>query len=329
MRSLALGIATSALVTGSTGFVGKSLCRLLVDRGWKVVGVSRRPSEHGIKEGFHNACLPLMSDVEGWQRSLFGIQCVVHLAAQVHQFDSSTKAATAFYEINVEGSKFVAEQAARAGVRRFIFLSSIKVNGEGGDSRTYRGEDIPSPVDAYGRSKMIAEVELKRICSQWEMELVVIRPPLVYGPSVRANFRRLIQLAALGVPLPLRSIQNRRSLVSVWNLADFVELCMLHPDSVANTWLISDGEDLSTPDLVKRLSLLLERPCFLFSVSPRWLKRIATVVGFRREADSMCDTLRVDINPALTRLGWNPLMRVDAALALTVADYRANRLHGR
>jgi UDP-glucose 4-epimerase len=241
----------------------------------------------------------------------------------VHQLDASADAMKGLYDVNVEGSRFVAEQAALAGVKRFVFLSSIKVNGEGGSSQPYRAADTPNPVDAYGRSKLEAEIVLRDICVKSGMELVVIRPPLVYGPGVRANFQRLLNLATLGLPLPFLSIENRRSLVSVWNLVDFIQSVMTHPSAAGETWLVSDGEDLATPDLFIRLARLMGRPSRLFPLSPAWLKRCANLVGFGAEADRLCNSLQVDISPARTRLEWLPTLSVDEGLARTVVAYRA------
>ena len=264
-----------ALVTGATGFVGAQLCTCLAQHGWRVVCVSRSPWKGARTEELEEVVLRLSSQDLLWQNALRSVRCVVHLAAHVHQMRDDPQAANIYREVNVAGSRFVAEQAMRAGVRRFIYLSSIKVNGEGGGLGPYRAEDAPNPLDDYGRSKWDAEVALRDLCSGLGMELVMIRPPLVYGPGVRANFKRLLHLAAMGVPLPLGSIDNRRSLVNVWNLADFVETCMTHPQAPGNTFLISDGEDLSTPQLLRKLAHLMQRPSRLFRFPPQALTRVA------------------------------------------------------
>jgi UDP-glucose 4-epimerase len=234
--------------------------------------------------------------------------------------------AAAFHEANVLGSRFVAEQAAQAGVRRFIFLSTIKVNGEGGDGRAYRADDPPNPSDCYSKSKLAAEQTLRALCLVAGMEFVVIRSPLVYGPGVRANFARLLDLAALGLPLPLLSIDNRRSFVGVWNLADFIEICMTHPHANGKTWLISDGEDLSTPDLVRRLARLMHKPARLFSFSPRLLQRLSALFGMSEEVSRLCDSLCIDASPTFRQLNWQPRVSVDEGLARTVAAYQES--HG-
>jgi nucleoside-diphosphate-sugar epimerase len=318
-------IPSSALVTGADGFVGSHLSRLLEERGWRVAAVSRRAHDRSTLPGINRVCLPLSADIAGWQNALSSVQCVVHLAAHVHQLRATGSVASVFREVNVNGSRFVAEQAARAGVRRFIFLSSIKVNGEGGSARPYRADDEPRPQDAYAESKLEAELVLHDVCNRAGMELTIVRPPLVYGPGVRANFRRLLHLAALGIPLPFRSIDNRRSLIGIWNLADFIEICMKHPYAAGKTWLISDGEDLSTPSLITKLALLMRGRASLFSVSPRMLRRLAAIVGLGGEMSRLCDSLQMDVMPAREELHWRVPLGVDEGLALTVAAYLAAR----
>jgi nucleoside-diphosphate-sugar epimerase len=325
MTPLAPAESRSALVTGASGFVGAQLCPILAQRGWQVVAVSRRACNRRATSGIVDLVLPLSSQAVDWQKGLASVRCVVHLAAHVHQFHAEEKAATAYHEVNVEGSRFVAEQAAQAGVRRFIYLSSIKVNGDGGGAQPYRAEDAPYPLDLYGRSKRDAELALQEVCARSAMDLVIIRPPLIYGPGVRANFRRLIKLAALGLPLPLRSIDNRRSLVNVWNLADFIETCMLHENAPGETFLISDGEDLSTPDLLQKLSHSMHRPSRLFRFPPQALRRIARLAGLGAEIERLCGSLVVDSTPAREKLGWHPIVSVDEGLARTVAAYRTER----
>ena len=199
------------------------------------------------------------------------------------------------------------------------------MNGEGGQLKRYRADDIPNPKDAYARSKLEAELVLRDVCVRSGMQLIVIRPPLIYGPGVRANFHRLLSLVALGLPLPFRSIDNRRSLIGIWNLAHFIEACMTHPRAVGETWLISDGEDLSTSDLMRRLALLMRRPSRLFYFSPKWLERIGGIVGLGAEVNRLCDSLQIDATPARELLNWLPPLSVDEALARTVAAYLTAR----
>jgi nucleoside-diphosphate-sugar epimerase len=316
--------ASTALITGSNGFVGRILCETLAQHGWKVVGVSRRPEYKSGIPGVHDICLSFNTAPDRWREIMVSIGCVVHLAARVHQLGESAVRADSPYKVNVDGSRFVAEQAALAGVKRFVFLSSIKVNGEGEIGRPYTADDAPNPRDSYAQSKIDAERALVEICRDAGMELIVVRPPLVYGPGVRANFERLLKLAALGLPLPLLAIDNRRSLISVWNLASFIETTMRHP-AAQKVWLVSDGEDLSTPDLFARLARLMGNDPKLFKLSPIWLKRVAAIIGFGAEADRLCNSLQVDISPAHAGLNWAPPISVNEGLARTVEAYRATR----
>jgi nucleoside-diphosphate-sugar epimerase len=316
--------SNSALITGGGGFVGTCLCGALAQRGWRVVAVSRRGRNCSMPSGVVEASLPLFSNSDDWQRKLSSISCVVHLAAHVHRMGPGAKRDPQFREVNVEGSRFVAEQAARAGVRRFVFLSSIKVNGEGGPV-PYSADDQPNPRDLYAITKLEAEIALREVCLRSGMELVVVRPPLIYGPGVRGNFRRLMNLAYLGVPLPFRSISNSRSLIGIWNLAHFIESCMAHPAAAGQTWLVSDGEDLSTPQLFAKLATLMNRRARLFPVSQIWLRRISKIAGLSAEIARLCDSLQVDTTPARDRLAWRPPMTVDEGLTRTVTAYRTRR----
>jgi UDP-glucose 4-epimerase len=289
------------------------------------VGAQRGPVTTNSIAGVANVQLPLCCAEEDWQKALKSVDCLVHLAARVHVQGTAGNSVTAFHQTNVAGTRFAMEQAVRAGVGRFVFLSSIKVNGEGGTLRRYRADDIPIPQDPYAQSKLEAESMLHDLCRRHGLELVIIRPPLAYGPGVRANFRRLLRLASIGLPLPFRSIDNRRSLVSIWNLVDFIRCSISHPAAAGKTWLISDGEDLSTPDLLRRLTRLMHRPERLFAVSPRILRGAASLLGLRAEMSRLCDSLVVDASPAYAHLNWHPTIGVDEALALTVDAFRAQK----
>jgi len=274
-----------------------------------------------FEDGIRAVQLPLMSDRPQWQKELGSVECVVHLAGLAHQPTSKEASLTAFREVNVEGARFVAEEAARADVRRFVFVSSIKVNGEGEGSRPYQSTDEPNPRDAYGQSKMEAEIVLRDICLRSDMELVVLRPPLIYGPAVRANFHRFMQLAALPVPLPLGSVRNSRSFLGVWNLASFVDTVLRHPRAAGRTWLVSDVEDLSTPTLLRKLRYFLGKQGNLFPCPPSLLRFGAKLAGLELAVDRLCESLRVDPTPALRELGWQPPLSVDEGLSRTVAAF--------
>lgn len=315
----------SALVTGASGFIGTALCKLLVEGEWRVVAAHRRASAQPALVGIKQEYLPLSAESQRWQDVLQSIDCVVHLAANVHQMERAGKLDAKFDEINVEGSRFVAQQCVRAGVKRLVFLSSIKVNGEGSNDHAYHAEDPPQPQGAYARTKLAAEIAIRDVCGPAGVEFVIIRPPLVYGPGVRANFHRLLKMATHGLPLPFGSIDNRRSLIGVRNLAGFIETCMTHPHAAGRVWLISDGEDLSTTELMRKLLRLMQKPDRLFACSTLWLRRVANLSGLGAEMSRLCDSLVVDATPAYERLSWRPSVSVDEELAVTVEAFRAER----
>jgi UDP-glucose 4-epimerase len=315
-----------ALVTGAHGFVGRQLCRALVNHGWRVSAGYRRSGSPPDMLGVTNECLPLSLEPERWQCALRSIDCVVHLAAHVHQMGREGRSDAAYEEINVAGSRFVAEMAARAGVKRFVFLSTAKVNGEGSNTRSYRADDRSDPQDAYARSKCAAETLIRDICAPTAMEFVIVRPPLVYGPGVRANFQRLLRLIDRGLPLPFGAIVNRRSLVGVENLVDFIETCMVHPKAAGRVWLVCDGEALSTPDLIRRLARSMGRSARLLACPPALLRALASLIGRSAEMARLCDSFVLDSAPARDLLGWSPVVSADEGLDHTVADYLSRQV---
>ena len=295
------------LVTGARGFVGSTLCVMLTEGGYDVRTISR--SDVGEIDG-----------TTDWRAALRGVEYVVHLAARVHVLHDPNSALYA--QTNAEGTRRLAETAARAGVRRLVFVSSIKVNGEETTGRAYTAADKPNPMDAYGESKLLGEQCLWRIAAQSSLEVAIVRPPLVYGPGVRANFLRLMALVDRGLPLPLGSVRNRRSLVNVWNLSDFVVTLLSHPAAVGRTWLVSDGEDLSTAELVRKIARALDRPARLLPVPVGLLSLVARLAGRKAELSRLLGSLVVDSSPAQRELGWVPPVAIDVALARTAAWYR-------
>lgn len=252
-----------------------------------------------------------------WEGAVSGVDTVIHLAARVHMMnDTSTDPLAEFRRVNTEGTLNLARQAAEAGVRRFIFLSSVKVNGETG---FFRESDVEDPQDPYAISKCEAEQGLRRIAAETGMAVVIIRPPLVYGPGVKANFQSLMRAVGKGVPLPLGAIDNRRSLVGIDNLVDLIVTCIDHPAAANETFLVSDGEDLSTPELVRRIARALGKPARLFPVSPALLKAAATLLGRREAVERLLSSLQVDISKTRDLLGWRPPVSVDAGLTRAVS----------
>jgi len=306
------------LVTGANGFVGRAVCAALVSSGRKAVAASR----HALFEmephisNFQNSKLAADTD---WQGGLQGCDAVVHLAARVHVMsDTSTHPLTEFRRVNVEGTLNLARQSAMAGVRRFVFISSIKVNGESTPlGKAFAADDVVAPQDSYSISKHEAELGLYRLAEESRMEIVIIRPPLVYGPGVKANFQSMMRWLKRGVPLPLGAIHNKRSLVALDNLVDFIITCLDHPAAGNQTFLVSDGNDLTTTELLRRMGSALGRPARLFPVPVSLLKTGAALLGRRDVAQRLCCSLRVDITKSRTLLGWTPPISVGEGLRRT------------
>lgn len=312
------------LVTGASGFVGSAVLHRLDGAGQAVRGAYRHgvPSLPASAQGVSVGDLGAAQD---WRAALDGVDAVVHTAARVHVMqDAATDALAEYRRVNVEGTLNLARQAAAAGVRRFVFLSSVKVNGEATVAREqFHADDAPAPQDAYGMSKWEAEQGLREIAAQTGMAVVIIRPPLVYGPGVRANFAAMMRWLFRGMPLPLGAVtRNRRSLVALDNLVDLIVTCLSHPAAANQTFLVSDGEDLSTADLLKRMGLALGRPARLFPVPSVLLWAGATVLGRQGVCQRLCGSLQVDITKTRQVLGWSPPVNVDEGLRSTAEGFR-------
>lgn len=307
------------LVTGATGFVGSVLCGALADAGYRVRAALRRPSPVPVAE---TTVVGDIGAATSWHEALRGVTHVVHLAARVHMMHDTPENARLYTETNVRGTEVLAEAAARAGVARFVFLSSVKVNGEETSGRGYTAEDSPHPGDAYGISKWEAEQSLLALATR--LPVAIVRPPLVYGPGVRANFLRLLRWVDKGVPLPLGAVRNRRSLVSVWNLADLIIAAMELPTAVGRTWMVSDNHDLSTPDLIRGIASAMNRSARLLPVPPSLLVGLASLAGKGAEAHRLCGSLAVDISRTVADLGWSPRVSLDEGLGRTVRWYQTH-----
>jgi UDP-N-acetyl-alpha-D-quinovosamine dehydrogenase len=311
------------LVTGATGFVGRALAtRLLGEADTQVRALVRRPQPPVA--GLESVVLPELSGAQDWRAALSGVDVVVHLAARVHVMrDQAADPLAAFRQTNVAGTLALARAAVAHNVRRFVFVSSIKVNGE----RTVPGhpftaQDVPDPRDPYARSKLEAEQGLAQLAGVHPMQLTVIRPPLVYGPGVGANFRALMSWLQRGIPLPLGAIHNRRSLLARANLVDLIVTCLDHPAAANRTFLASDGEDLSTSELLRRLGAALGCPARLVPVPAALLQGLATLAGQRAVAQRLCESLQVDGAATRALLNWRPPLGVDEGLWQTAAAFR-------
>ncbi len=312
------------LITGANGFVGRALCVKASAYPLFIKGAVR--SAQSLATDVDSVQIGAIDGNTDWGNALHGINIVVHLAARVHIMnDHSADPLAEFRTINVDGTLNLAKQAVTAGVQRFIFISSIKVNGESTPvEQPFRADDVPMPVDAYGISKREAEDALRLLASETGMEVVIIRPPLIYGAGVKANFHSMMHWLDKGIPLPLGAIHNQRSLVALDNLVDLIITCIQHPAAANQTFLVSDGEDLSTSDLLRRMAWALDKPARLLPI-PAWLLQIgANLLGKRAVAQRLCGSLQLDITKTRQVLNWTPSVSVDEALRKTAQSYKAS-----
>lgn len=302
------------LLTGASGFLGESLSEFL-DHDSRFV-LTRAVRRKGSLKDSRDVLIDALHAGTDWARALHEQDVVVHAAARAHVMnEESVNPLVEYRRVNVDGTLNLARQAASAGVRRFIYLSSIKVNGESTPlGQPFSEEDNPSPEDAYGVSKMEAEHGLKELCRETRMELVIIRPPLVYGPGVKGNFASMIKLVGKGVPLPFGSVRNKRSLVALDNLVDLIVTCIDHPSAANEIFLVSDGYDLSTTELLRGVGAAMGKPARLVPVPPSLLTLAASVLGRKAIAQRLIGSLQVDISRARNLLGWQPTVTVEEGL---------------
>jgi len=318
------------LVTGANGFVGRVLLPRLLQSGEHNVRAAVRKYADDLPEDLEIAIGGDLSPNADWRPLLEGCDAVVHLAARVHVMrDEVANPGEAYHKANVEGTLQLARQAVEMGVSRFIFVSSIKVNGEETPKGTaYREESIPAPLDPYGISKWKAEEGLRRLAKDSPLEVVILRPPLVYGPGVKANFLSMMRWLDRGIPLPLAKLDNARSFVAVDNLVDVIALCLVHPEAANETFLVSDGEDLSTSELLARLAHALGRSPRLFYLPLSIMTLVAKSLGKQAVMKRLFGSLRVDSSKVRRRLGWTPPLTVEQALAKVAEYYRDISSHG-
>jgi nucleoside-diphosphate-sugar epimerase len=311
------------LVTGANGFIGSALCARLREGGIVVRGAIRSPVSQ--PDGTKAVTVGSLSSETDWTAALRNVDQVIHLAARVHVMnDQSLDPLIDFRRVNVVGTVALACQAAAAGTKRFVYLSSVKVNGEFTKAeQAFTADDVPAPESPYGVSKYEAEQQLKQIATETGMEVVIIRPPLIYGPGVKANFESMMRWVARGLPLPLAAVtENRRSLVALDNLIDLIVTCLRHPAAANQTFLVSDGEDLSTADLLKRVGVALGHPARLFSMPHAILKFGAMLVNRPGVYQRLYGSLQLDITKTLQLLDWTPPVSVDEGLRRATETFR-------
>ena len=309
------------LVTGATGLVGNALVQRLIsnDESQRVVVAVRQV---GLKwpEKVLPCIIEDLSPSTDWYIALQDISVVVHCAARVHIMnETAIDSITAFRSVNVDGTLNLARQSIAAGVKLFVFISSAKVNGDSTVlGRPFTEDDTPNPQDAYGKSKFEAELSLRQISTDTGMKVIIIRPPLVYGPGVKANFAALMRSVQRGLPLPLAGLHNQRSFVALDNLVDFILTCIIHPKAANQTFLVSDGRDLSTTELVRGMAQAAGLPSRLLPL-PMWaLQAVASLMSKGDVVQRLCGNLQVDISKARTLLGWVPPVSVEEGLQLAM-----------
>ncbi len=309
------------LVTGANGLVGTALSGVLTDNAFQVIQAVRKsgaPQEFQVGE---------LNEYTSWKNVLtLNIDSVVHLAGQVPQVDIKHVSEHCQYRrTNTLATANLARQCASYGVRRFVFVSTVKVLGEG-KAEQYQVADPASPEDAYATSKWNAEQALWQISKETGMEVVIIRPPLVYGPGVKANFLQLIRMIDRRIPLPLGAIRNRRSLIYLGNLVDAISLCLTHPKAAGKTFMVSDNDDVATPELVRRMATALDRYPLLLPVPVNWMKFIGKLTGKQSSIDRLVGSFTVDITPIREDLGWVPPYSMQYGFMMTAEWYRNSEM---
>ena len=310
------------VITGATGFVGQHLVRRLIDAGHYALSVAVRAIDPAMFPAqIEQINIKNISTNTDWTNALQGCEVLIHLAARVHVMQENTLNPLAQYrQMNVDSTINLARQAAQLGVKRFIFISSIKVNGESThESAVYRADSPPTPQDAYAISKLEAEQALFALGKTTGMEIVIIRPTMIYGPGVKGNFQRMLAWLQKGYPLPLKSIKNKRSFVSVYNLVDLIDRCIDHPQAKNQIFLVSDGEDLSVGELLFKTAKAMNQSARLIPV-PHWmLTCIGRLTGQQIIVQRVCGSLQVDISKTCELLDWKPVISPDEALRRTVS----------
>ena len=319
-------VKNTVFVTGATGFVGHFLCNRLLALNLGVCGTLLQSENASllVAEVEPVTVDPLGEDTQ-WLHALKGVDTIIHLAARVHIMDDpSADPLTEFRKVNAEGTAQLAREAAKAGVKRLVFVSSIKVNGEE-NSTAYLPDSQTNPSDPYGISKWEAEQALRKIEAETGLEVVIVRPTLVYGPGVKANFLNMMKIINRGFPLPLASISNKRSLIYIGNLVDALATCATHPAAAGQIFLVSDGEDVSTPELIRRTASALGLPARLFPVPSSIIHLAGKLIGKSSAINRLTGSLTIDGSMIRMQLGWKPPFTMEEGLRETARWFKDNR----
>lgn len=313
-------VSKSYLVTGANGFVGQALCAELLARGNKVrAAVRTTNSLETLSDNYGSVVIAAINGETDWAEAFCGVDVIVHLAARVHVMrENAADPLAAFREINVAGTERLARAASSSGVRRMVYVSSTKVNGEQTSEIPFAEADTPAPQDPYGISKYEAEQALHSVAKETGLEVVIVRPPLIYGPGVGGNFIRLLKLVYRGVPLPLASIQNQRSMVYLGNFVDALIICATHQSAAGKTYLVSDGEDISTPLLMRSIANLMGKRSWLWHLPPSLLQLAGKMTGKINEVERLIGSLQIDSRKIRSELGWMPPYSMQQGLSETV-----------
>lgn len=315
------------LVTGATGLVGGALCEALAAAGrYEVRAALRRagPTPAGATESIVVGDIGAATD---WAAALEGIELVVHAAARAHEVTATAADADVYLETNARGSRRLAESAARAGVRRLLYVSTIKVNGETSVGDGFSPTDVPRPQGVYATSKWLGEQWVVESAAHSGLQVVIVRAPLVYGPGARANFRRLLDWVDRGKPIPFGAVRNRRSLVGIWNLCDLLQRLLVHPQASGRVWMVSDGDDRSTPELIQLIGRAMQRRVRLIRAPLSMLRVAAMLTGRSADLSRVCGSLQADITETRRTLAWSPPVPLEEGLQRTVSWYLAGRGH--
>ena len=311
------------LVTGACGFIGRFVSERLLADGWLVRGSVRVAADAGrLVPGVHPVPTGPIGPHTDWSAALSGVDCIVHLAARVHVMrDETADPLSEFRTVNADGTETLARQAARAGVRRFVFLSTIGVHGDSSESRSFTETDAPAPYNPYSVSKLEAEQRLGLACSESGLEAVILRPPLVYGPGNPGNFLSLLRLVSLGLPLPLALVKNRRSFIYVGNLVDAIARCAIDPRCAGELYLVSDARDVSTGELIRLTAKALGVPVRLLAFPMLPVRLLARIAGKEATLQRLTGSLTVDTEKIRSGLGWEPPFSLEQGLKATAAWY--------